>query len=828
MKAELRISHPATADQVHAAPSILIGIVSNKSSPVLANEKHTWESLARKITTHTITKSKDAEGWLPGPIEPGDRIASRMPCWHVLVLDVEGNKEELKGDELKNAPDGVTKRRTGDPAPVVETVANAIKHLGWACAIATSYSHEEPALVEDVVLTVGPRYRLTFPVSRPILPDEIKRLGVHIAWLLGLRDVLDTGCLSTGRFFYLPSTPPERSGMAQGEILTGAPLDVDALLQQQQEQVATDRAKDTTQQVKRVTAPEYVKMSEERQLEADLASALTFLNPDDYEEWVNVGIALSTVGEAGYRLWMDWGQQSSKFDTRESEKKWHGFKAEKTSYRAVFAKAQRAGWVNPAAVHRHMSEWQDADVSALLTSVDTGAEETIDPETGEILPAGAQVPNNEAKKAAVLFPPPFRGVMTDIVQNVLHAAPRPQPALAILGALIGMAASIPGNYSTNRGGRFNLYGMGTCESGGGKDLPRVSAETVAAKAGATILGRPGSGAGLEDTLQPRKNQLVAIDEIAHILKSANDERAAPHLRDMGAVLLKLFSASANSYNRRVLANTGARVAASIAATVPNPCLSLLGFATPEGLGDAFNESNFTDGLMGRMLFVVGETDVKPRRPGLGGFTVPQSVDAALKNFAPMGSMEFMAPVSNLGAIVVDEASGVPELLDQLLLKMEENRGDMSLVVARSLYRRSFEKLERIAGVLAVWDNPVNPVVYVEHVEWARAFVMASDAAMLSFVTSHMHSSETTKDAAKLRSIITRILSGTIKPQAGRPMEKKAVEAGCVARSHLLRVSKMPKNTFDRALAHMQDLGEMIAFTPKGESLSVLSNIHLDH
>lgn len=424
-------------------------------------------------------------------------------------------------------------------------------------------------------------------------------------------------------------------------------------------------------------------------------------------------------------------------------------------------------------------------------------------------------------KPVIDYPEPYHGVMQQIVAAANQSAYKPQPHLNMLAALVGMAACINGEYSMRSGGRFNLYGIGSLESGGGKDNPRMAAETLAAMGGSTILGKPGSGAGLEDALEARKNQLVSIDEMAHILKSMNDERAPAHIRDIGASMLKLYSAGRGAYNKRILAKGPNRQ--NDQPTVANPCVSMIGFATPEGLGDAFNEANFTDGLMARMLFVPGDPTVVVRRPK-HGFNIPEQVGAVLGGFKGIDPLAFAGPIASVGSKVVEESGAMSDLMDQLLVDMEQQR-DKTLQVAPSLYARSFEKMERIAGVLAIWDDPTAPVLRREHVEWARQMVMASDARILEFVSRHMHSNEITKHAGKLRNLIGRIQAGEFAYQ--RDMERIAVEeGGTVARSQLLRVCKLDKITFDRTLAYMQDLSELQAFDRAGKPLAVLQEISI--
>lgn len=481
-------------------------------------------------------------------------------------------------------------------------------------------------------------------------------------------------------------------------------------------------------------------------------------------------------------------------------------------------------------VNRYFDPKDPPDPANLIELVDHFASKDVPTQpvdlSGFSLAASAPPPPPAVaipKKAERLaeYPGPFPGLMTDICKAAEASAFKPQPRLNTLGALIGMAASINGEYSTQSGGRFNLFGIGVLQSGGGKDMPRQMSEIVAACAKSSILGKPASGAGLEDAISDRKSALVSIDEMAHLVESINDQHAASHLRDIAAVLLKLYSASRGTYNRRVLSSGSAL---KIAPMVANPCLSVLGFATPDGLGAAFDERNMSDGLLGRMLFVQGEDGVLARRPK-SGFVIPQSVydwAAQLRQIDPLASVA--GPAAN-GSIVVQEAHGVGETLDRLLTDMERGRS-MSSTLAASLYARSYEKLERIAGVLAIMEDPQAPVLRSVHVEWARAFVLASDDHLLAFATERMHYGEASTNAAKIRTTIRKILAGEIKSAAGRPGEAEALANGCIARSHLMRAAKMDKAPFDRALQQMEDLGELTAFDTKGKPLRFILEIEL--
>lgn len=81
---------------------------------------------------------------------------------------------------------------------------------------------------------------------------------------------------------------------------------------------------------------------------SDLRSALRHMRADDRDLWVRMGMAVRELGETGRGIWLDWSASSEKFDSRDAMRVWDSLKPNATGYQAVFAEAQRQGWVNPA------------------------------------------------------------------------------------------------------------------------------------------------------------------------------------------------------------------------------------------------------------------------------------------------------------------------------------------------------------------------------------------------------------------------------------------------------------------------------------------------
>ena len=327
-------------------------LVNSAAAPVQQQITGTWDDLCKLLTSHKVSALKDGPGWMPAYIEPGPRTGVRAGAWCVLVLDIEA--------KTQNLPDK-TKCVIGPLPPNLSALALHLDVLEWAACLATSHSHEAPADTG----TLGARYRVVIRLSRPLQPQEIKPVGLHVAKMLYVLDCLDTGCLESARLFYLPRCPADRKALAETEIVKGKPLDVDDILCQcigepegkstGKLQKAGDVPKGGSDLASELVSPQTVR---------DLRSALNSLRADDRKLWVDVGHALKTLGEQGRSLWLDWSQTSEKYDPEVAARQWESFRPERTSYRFVFARAQESGWVNPKSKLAVRTSWVPPDFDA--------------------------------------------------------------------------------------------------------------------------------------------------------------------------------------------------------------------------------------------------------------------------------------------------------------------------------------------------------------------------------------------------------------------------------------------------------------------------------
>ena len=86
----------------------------------------------------------------------------------------------------------------------------------------------------------------------------------------------------------------------------------------------------------------------------DLASAIEYLDADDYDDWIKIGLALSSLKgtdleDSALELFHQASAKSDKYDAAECDKKWDkALDATQLGYQTIFYLAQQKGWVNPS------------------------------------------------------------------------------------------------------------------------------------------------------------------------------------------------------------------------------------------------------------------------------------------------------------------------------------------------------------------------------------------------------------------------------------------------------------------------------------------------
>lgn len=77
--------------------------------------------------------------------------------------------------------------------------------------------------------------------------------------------------------------------------------------------------------------------------------ALGSLSPDDYQAWIDIGMACKAgLGSSGYLVWDAWSSKSAKYaGEADTAKRWKTFKPSTITLAALFSRAEAAGWESP-------------------------------------------------------------------------------------------------------------------------------------------------------------------------------------------------------------------------------------------------------------------------------------------------------------------------------------------------------------------------------------------------------------------------------------------------------------------------------------------------
>lgn len=498
-----------------------------------------------------------------------------------------------------------------------------------------------------------------------------------------------------------------------------------------------------------------------------LRSALKAIDATSRDSWIKVCAALSRSGEVGFEIFHDWSKTATKgyVDEEDCRAKFDELAPDsKSHFAAIFTMAQEKGW-------------QIADASKDLLPVDASHCKYDEVEV---------VPN---------YPPPFLGRMASLVDAILKASPMPQPNIALMSAVVGMAACLPGMFRLPDGLRLNLYGLITVRSTGGKEKPVNCAMEFARQGGAKTLSTPASGEALEDALVPARGIFVSLREAAHILQVLNGSGAAPHVISMERVLLDLFSASDRTYDLRTKANQPPRD------PIPYPTVSVMLASTPEKLGEVLNIDNILSGLLGRLLVAHGHEDVELNLDAQE-FRLPGGV------LFDIGKLT--ANNNSQGQIVWSTQADVH--LRQRAKELDGQRQAMEKdgrMVAAALTGRTIEKIKRVSGVLAVFDNIDHPTITLPMLQWADVFVAASNETMRYFISKHLHGGEVLADAAKIIDLIKQIKRG--KAKAHTPSQQALINCGHCPRTLVLKLFKKEVKAFDTAVEHLVKSDQAIAY-----------------
>lgn len=312
------------------------------------------------------------------------------------------------------------------------------------------------------------------------------------------------------------------------------------------------------------------------------------------------------------------------------------------------------------------------------------------------------------------------GLVGDIARFIYQAAPRPVKEIAIAGAL-AFCAGIMGRHYNIGGSGLNIYVVLLANTGRGKEAAPdgiealVSAVRPSMPAVDVFIG-PGvfaSGQALVKSLDKHPSMYCSLGEFSHLLKRITDPRASSADIALRQMLLSLFSKSGRG---KMFRSTAYSDSEKNTKDVMSPAFSFLGDTTPEAYYERFSSGLLGEGLIPRFLSITYEGPRVPMNYGANAAPSPELVDRLSSVMSSvlnmMQSNAFCEVVMTPEALQVDAAFN--EFCDAQI-----NDTDNAMA---EVWNRAHLKARRVAALLAVGRNHMNPAISVTDYLWAEKLV----------------------------------------------------------------------------------------------------------
>lgn len=332
------------------------------------------------------------------------------------------------------------------------------------------------------------------------------------------------------------------------------------------------------------------------------------------------------------------------------------------------------------------ADYSDVDLSKLVGG---WADKAVEFDGPDIMEDPGPLPKE------LLDVPGFIGTYVRYAQS---CGPKPQPELALGGALVALAALTARKVVFPPDGRANVFCVNLGGSGTGKKSAFTAMKNIAAGVcqrvavpgrGFVETGLPKSDAGVMQSLFSEPSTAWLIDECGDFLSAVGSAKASPHLKAIVRVMTDLYTSSNDK-----LFSGGAYADPKNRVSVAFPNLSLLGASTTKEFVEALSSSMKSGGFVGRLLVFRANENAKPQK----GRTIDKEAENWLTDFAMEWCLwkpfqmfdQYPDPVE---ATVTDEAVA---RLDLWYDTCEERSREREDDVWRSIWGRAIEKAGKLA------------------------------------------------------------------------------------------------------------------------------------
>ena len=432
----------------------------------------------------------------------------------------------------------------------------------------------------------------------------------------------------------------------------------------------------------------------------ELRDALSTIASDDRDLWVKFGLALAPLGQRGFDMWDEWSRKSKKYDPVDAIRVWRGLKPGQFNFESIFYIAQQNGWINPLA----------------------GAQEQISP---VVIEQERPAPV-EKKKAVFQGPSEFPvSVLNSIMRWMEGMSEEPTRQITMQGVL-SLASVLAGRiYESENGNVSSMYYLTLASTGTGKGYPKDAIRRLLTDASlhALLSGSGNTSAGaVFSALFKAPTHIQISDEFGKHLQAARKQTNGA-MSDAFAVMTEAYSDTTGilvprNYSNFNLSKTDlAKLDSKI---VHRPAITLFAFATPEQVFDNLTTLDIDDGFLNRFVAVEVTSDPMPEQRMTGKETPKEFIDWARalrrKDIPSLIGMDCDYDVSPtpISVAISPEAWAAFDAFKREIKTTEWLEPRLTM--------RWRENSMRLSTLLAVADNPQNPVISEKFSAWSIDYI----------------------------------------------------------------------------------------------------------
>lgn len=373
----------------------------------------------------------------------------------------------------------------------------------------------------------------------------------------------------------------------------------------------------------------------------------------------------------------------------------------------------------------------------------------------------------------LLMPPGFMGA---VISHNLDTAPKPQPILALAGALALQAILCARKVKTVFGTRPNLMLCGVAPSGAGKDHARALNRQILVESGLSHLHAEGlkSGSALVNALSVNPAILFQLDEYGRFLKASRNPERNPYAYEIISKLLTLYSSSGSLYETDRYADRekgGVRI--------QDPHAIIYGTTVPRSLYEGLTEESVTDGFLARTLIFDVDGN-QPLRRIVQETPIPTDIIEQAKwwgAYNPGGGN--LNPKPRIIAL----AKNSQELALAFIQMEAKAIADMKDSPLATLWTRTAQNADKLALLHALSVDPETPEITLVSAQWGYDLAKYLTERMIALIGENVASSQFHGETLKIKKILQK-------------------NGGKLTRNELLRKAKIRSRDLDEILEYL--------------------------